>query len=83
MKRSGKKAIGIECEDVRYLAKKTIQALKNPASLQRRPLLAARNFFTVLDTTVFPSMEMLNEALLPHWTILWRVCARGFYFHNS
>lgn len=78
-----KKAIEIECEDVRYLTKKTIEALKSPAPLQRKPLLAARNLFLVLDCTVFPSMEMLNDALLPHWPILWRVCARGFYFHNS
>lgn len=78
-----KKAIEIECEDIRYLTKKTIQALKNPASLQRKPLLAARNLFLILDCTVFPSMEMLNEALQPYWPILWRVCARGFYFHNS
>lgn len=78
-----KKAIEIECEDVRYLTKKTIETLKNPVPLQRKPLLAARNLFLVLDCTVFPSMEMLNDALLPHWPILWRVCARGFYFHNS
>jgi len=45
--------------------------------------LAARNLFTVLDCTVLPSMEMLNEALQLYWPILWRVCARGFYFHNS
>lgn len=78
-----KKAIEIEGEDVRYLTKKTIHALKNPATSQRKPLLAARNLFVVLDTTVFPSQELLNKALLPHWPILWRVCARGFYFHNS
>lgn len=78
-----KRAIDIVCEDVRHLTKKTIQALKNPAPPQRKPLLAARNLFLVLDCTVFPSQELLNEALLPHWPILWRVCARGFYFHNS
>ncbi|HEX4037752.1 MAG TPA: hypothetical protein VHX37_06815 [Acidobacteriaceae bacterium] len=78
-----KRAIDIGCEDVRYLTKKTIQALRNPTPLQRKPLLAGRNLFTVLDNTVFPSQELLNEALLPHWPILWRVCARGFYFHNS
>lgn len=78
-----KKAIEIECEDVRYLTKKTIQALKNPAPSQRKPILAARNLLTVLDCTEFPSQEQLNEALQPYWPILWRVCARGFYFHNS
>jgi len=78
-----KRALEIGCQDVRYLTKKTIQALKNPAPLQRKPLLAARNLFLVLDDTVFPSMEKLNEALVPYWPILWRVCARGYYFHNS
>lgn len=78
-----KKAIEIECEDVRYLTKKTIQALKSPAPSQRKPILAARNLFTVLDCTEFPSQELLNETLQPYWPIVWRVCARGFYFHNS
>jgi hypothetical protein len=78
-----KKAIEIESEDVRYLTRKTVEALKNPLSLQRTPLLAARNLFKVLECTVFPSQEMLNDALQPYWPILWRVCARGFYFHNS
>ena len=55
-----KKAIEIECGDVRHLTKKTIQALKNPAPSQRKPILAARNLLTVLDCTVFPSQELLN-----------------------
>jgi hypothetical protein len=25
----------------------------------------------------------LNEALWPYWPILWRVCARGHYFHHA
>ncbi len=78
-----KKAVEIGCEDVHRITKKTIQALKNPTPFERKPLLAARNLFFVLDDTVFPSVEKLNEALLPYWPILWRVCARGFYFHNS
>ena len=46
---------------------KTIQALKNPAPFQRKQL-AARNLFFVLDTTkCSPSVEGLNDALVPHW----------------
>jgi len=78
-----KKAPEIGCDDVRRITMKTVQALKNPTPLQRKPLLAARNLFFVIDETEFRSLEKLNEALLPYWPILWRVCARGYYFHNS
>jgi hypothetical protein len=37
----------------------------------------------VIDETEIPSLEKLNEALLPYWPILWRVCARGHFYHNS
>ncbi|MGB6133303.1 MAG: hypothetical protein WBG54_16105 [Acidobacteriaceae bacterium] len=73
----------IGCDDVRYVARKTIEALRSPGPQRWKPILAARNLFFVIDDMEFPSMEKLNEALLPYWPILWRVCARGYYFHNS
>jgi hypothetical protein len=73
----------VGCEDVRRVVQKTIHALRNPALLRWKPILAARNLFFVIDETEFPNVEKLNESLLPHWRILWRVCARGYYFQNS
>jgi hypothetical protein len=62
---------------------KTIHALRNPTVQRWGPIFAARNLFFVIDETELPSVEKLNDVLLPHWAILWRVCARGHYFHNS
>jgi hypothetical protein len=62
---------------------KTIHALRNPTAQRWKPIFAARNLFFVIDETEFPSVKKLNEALQPYWPILWRVCARGHYFHNS
>jgi hypothetical protein len=80
---AGKRAREVGCEDVRLVVRKTIHALSNPAAQRWKPILAARNLFFVIDETEFPNMEKLNDALLPYWPILWRVCARGYYFHNS
>ena len=34
---------------------------------------------TGLDRENFSNHEKLNDVLWPHWTALWRVCARGHY----
>ncbi len=86
MKRSGRKRPWKSNARTYYATsrKRPFRRWKNPAPFQRKPLLAARNLFFVLDTTKCSRVwKMLNEALVPHWPILWRVCARGFYFHNS
>lgn len=80
---AGKRAQEIGCEDVRQVVRKTIHALNNPTAQRWKPIFAVRNLYFVIDETEFPSVEKLNEALQPHWPILWRVCARGYYFHNS
>jgi hypothetical protein len=80
---TAKRAQEVGCEDVRQVVQKTIHALGNPTVQRWKPIFAARNLFFVIDETEFPSVEKLNEALLPYWPILWRVCARGHYFHNS
>jgi len=53
--------------------------LKDTTQKRRRPLLAIRNLYTLLDEEKFSNVEKLNDALLPHWAALWRVCARGHY----
>lgn len=80
---AGKRTQEIGCEDVRQVVRKTIHALKNPTAQRWKPIFAARNLYFVIDETEIPSVEKLNEALLPYWPILWRVCARGHFYHNS
>lgn len=79
----GNRARVVGSEDVRQVVQKTIHALRNPAAQRWKPIFAGRNLYFVIDETEFPSVEKLNEALLPYWPILWRVCARGHYFHQS
>lgn len=66
-------------DDVRRVVKRTIQMLRNPAQNRRRPILAVRNLYTMLDDEKFSNAEKLNDALWPFWKALWRVCARGHY----
>ena len=66
-------------EDLRRVVTRTIQMLRDPAQKRRRPLLAVRNLYTLLDEEKFSNIERLNDALWPHWNTLWRVCARGHY----
>jgi hypothetical protein len=70
-------------EDVRRVVNHTIRMLKNPAEERQRPIFVARNLYFLLDELEFPNVEKLNEALWPYWPILWRVCARGHYFHHA
>ncbi len=66
-------------DDVRRVVNHTIQMLRNPAQKRRKPILAVRNLYTLLDEEKFSNIEKLNEVLWPHWPALWRVCARGHY----
>jgi len=74
----------IGSDDVRRVVMRTIQMLRNPAQKRRKPILSVRNLYTLLDEEKFANVEKLNEALWPHWSALWRVCARGHYsFHRK
>jgi hypothetical protein len=70
-------------DDVRRAVTHTIRMLKNPTEERQRPIFVARNLYFLLDELEFPNVEKLNEALWPYWPILWRVCARGHYFHHA
>ncbi len=74
-----KEVENIGSDDVRRVVNHTIQMLRNPAQKRRKPLLAVRNLYTLLDEEKFSNIEKLNEVLWPHWSALWRVCARGHY----
>jgi hypothetical protein len=69
----------VDSEDLRRVVNRTIQILRDPAQKRRRPLLAVRNLYTLLDEEKFSNIERLNDVLWPHWNTLWRVCARGHY----
>ncbi|MGB7330578.1 MAG: hypothetical protein WBD25_04265 [Terriglobales bacterium] len=73
------KAEDVGSDDVRRVVTRTIQMLKNPAQKRRKPILAVRNLYRLLDEEKFSNIEKLNEVLWPHWSALWRVCARGHY----
>jgi len=73
------KAEDVGTEDVRRVVTRTIQMLRNPAQKRRKPILAVRNLYRLLDEEKFSYIEKLNEVLWPHWSALWRVCARGHY----
>jgi hypothetical protein len=78
-----KKPEEIGSDDVRRAVSHTIRMLKNPTEERQRPIFVARNLYFLLDELEFPNVEKLNEALWPYWPILWRVCARGHYFHHA
>jgi hypothetical protein len=73
------KAEEVGTDDVRRVVTSTIQMLRNPAQKRRKPILAVRNLYRLLDEEKFSNIEKLNEVLWPHWSALWRVCARGHY----
>ena len=73
------KAEDVGSDDVRRVVTRTIQLLRNPAQKRRKPILAVRNLYRLLDEEKFSNIEKLNEVLWPHWSALWRVCARGHY----
>jgi hypothetical protein len=70
----------IGSDDVRRVVTNTLQMLRNQSQRRRKPILAVRNLYTLLDEEKFSNIEKLNEALWPHWSALWKVCARGHYF---
>ena len=81
-KQAEAKAEDVGSDDVRRVLTNTLQMLRNPGQKRRKPLLAVRNLYTLLDQEKFSNIEKLNEALWPHWSALWKVCARGHYFRH-
>jgi hypothetical protein len=69
----------VSSEDLRRVVTRTIHMLRDPSLKRRRPILAVRNLYTLLDQEKFSNIERLNDVLWPHWNTLWRVCARGHY----
>lgn len=78
-----KDAADVGPDDVRRVVSRTIQMLKSKAEKKRKPFLCVRNLYALLDEEKFGNINRLNDALWPHWTTLWAVCARGHYARHG
>lgn len=76
----GKRVFGAEAEgiDVPTAVKRLIRAMKSHDLDEVWPQFAARNLYEFLEEESF-GIEAMNQALRPHWPVLWRVAARGHY----
>jgi len=75
-----KNVFGVEAEgiDVQTAVERLIRRLKASDSEKVWPQFAARNLYEFLEEEAF-GIEAMNHALKPHWSVLWRVAARGHY----
>ncbi|HTW47149.1 MAG TPA: hypothetical protein VMD92_04325 [Acidobacteriaceae bacterium] len=80
LNREGKRVLGADAEgiDVSTAVERLIRAMKSPDVDEVWPQFAARNLYEFLEEESF-GIEALNQALKPHWPVLWRATARGHY----
>jgi hypothetical protein len=71
----GPEADGIELTTA---VERLIRRLELPQAEEVWPQFAARNLYEFLEGECF-GVEAVNQALKPHWPILWRAAARGHY----
>jgi len=78
--KQGKQVLGAEPEgiDVPTAIERLIRAMKSPDVDEVWPRFAARNLYEFLEEETF-GIEAMNQALRPHWPVLWRAAARGHY----
>lgn len=78
--KQGKSIHGAEAEgiDVAIAIERLIRAMKSEDVDEVWPQFAARNLYEFLEEEPF-GIETMNQALKPHWAILWRSAARGHY----
>ena len=78
--KQGKPVHGAEAEgmDVPTVIERLIRAMKSEDVDEVWPQFAARNLYEFLEEELF-GIEAMNQALKPHWPILWRAAARGHY----
>ncbi len=76
-KRSGK-AAAVDPSTVRRAVE---EARRRSADLSAtwQPLLAARNLYALIEEDALPGAAGLNRALMPFWSSLWRLAARGHF----
>jgi hypothetical protein len=76
----GKPVFGAEAEgiDVSAAVERLIRKMDGPRDEEIWPQFAARNLYEFLEDESF-GIEAMNQALKPHWPVLWRAAARGHY----
>jgi hypothetical protein len=80
LNKEGKPVFGADAEgiDVPTAVERLIRKMDGPRDEEIWPQFAARNLYEFLEDESF-GIEAMNQALKPHWPILWRVAARGHY----
>ena len=78
--KQGKPVHGAEVEgiDLPTAIERLIRAMNLSDVDEVWPQFAARNLYEFLEEEPF-GIEAMNQALKPHWPILWRAAARGHY----
>jgi hypothetical protein len=78
--KEGKPVHGVESEgiDLPTAVEWLIRAMEAEDLDEVWPQFAARNLYEFLEEEPF-GIEAMNQALKPHWPVLWRVAARGHY----
>lgn len=80
LNKQGRQVFGAEAEsvDVPTAVERLIQKIKSRDQEEVRPQFAARNLYELLEEEQY-GIEAMNQALKPHWPVLWRAAARGHY----
>ena len=80
LNKQGQPVPGSETEgiEVRTAVERLIRRLEFPEAEKVWPQFAARNLYEFLEEESF-GVEAMNQALKPHWPLLWRAAARGHY----
>ena len=79
LNKEGQQVFGAETEgmDVPTAVERLIRGVKSSDS-EVWPQFAARNLYELLEEEQF-GVEAMNQALKPHWQVIWRAAARGHY----
>lgn len=79
LRKDGKQIFGDEADgvDIPTAVERLIHGVQSSDS-EVWPQFAARNLYELLEEEQF-GIEAMNQALKPHWPVLWRAAARGHY----
>jgi hypothetical protein len=69
--------------DIAVATERILLAMKKEGQDLSRLVAPATILYELLEEERFPSRQKLNEALMPHWPILWRVAARGHFIEQK
>ena len=80
LNKQGQQVFGPEAEpvDITTAIERLIERVKSPDWETVWPQFAARNLYELLEEESF-GIAAMNQALKPHWAVLWRAAARGHY----